>query len=58
MKTGQRYCVLVVLLAQMAVYLTGNYIYDPIAGIIVGLILGFLAIILIKKITGTSLVNH
>lgn len=41
--------VLVVLLAQMAVYLTGNYIYDPIAGIIVGLILGFLAIILIKK---------
>ncbi len=41
--------VLVVLLAQGLVYFTGNYIYDPIAGIIVGLILGFLAIILIKK---------
>lgn len=41
--------VLVVLLAQGLVYLTGNYIYDPIAGIIVGLILGFLAVILIKK---------
>jgi zinc transporter 9 len=41
--------VLVVLIAQGLVYFTGNYIYDPIAGIIVGLILGFLAIILIKK---------
>lgn len=41
--------VVVVLIAQVLVYLTGNYIYDPIAGIIVGLILGFLAIILIRK---------
>ncbi len=41
--------VLVVLIAQGLVYFTGNYIYDPIAGIIVGLILGFLAVILIKK---------
>jgi zinc transporter 9 len=41
--------VLVALSAQFLMHLTGNNIYDSIGGIIVGLILGFLAIILIIK---------
>ena len=41
--------VLVALLAQLLLYLTGNIFYDSIGGIIVGLILGFLAILLIVK---------
>ncbi len=41
--------VLVVLVAQFLEYITGNGVYDSIAGIIVSLILGFLAIILILK---------
>lgn len=41
--------VLVALSAQFLMHLTGNNIYDSIGGIIVGLILGFLAIILIVK---------
>lgn len=41
--------VLVALLAQFLTYYTKNHIYDSIGGIIIGLILGFLAIILIKK---------
>ncbi len=41
--------VLVALGAQALMYLTGNNIYDSIGGIIVGFILGFLAIILIIK---------
>jgi len=41
--------VLVALSAQFLVHITGNNIYDSIGGIIVGLILGFLAIILIIK---------
>lgn len=41
--------VVVVLVAQFLIYFTGNGIYDSIAGIIVGLILGFLAVILIVK---------
>ena len=41
--------VLVVLLSQFLIYTTGNGIYDSIGGIIVGFILGFLAIILIVK---------
>ncbi|MFA6392911.1 MAG: cation diffusion facilitator family transporter [Candidatus Paceibacterota bacterium] len=41
--------VLVALLAQGLMYMTGNSTYDSIGGIIVGLILGFLAIILIIK---------
>jgi zinc transporter 9 len=35
--------------AQILMYFTGNYIYDSIGGIIIGCILGFLAIILIMK---------
>ena len=41
--------IIVVLIAQYLIYITGNGIYDSIAGIIVGLILGFLAVILIAK---------
>lgn len=41
--------VLIALAAQWMTYITGNIIYDAIGGIIVGLILGFLAIILIIK---------
>lgn len=51
--------VLVALIAQFAIYLSGNPVYDAIAGIIIGFILGLLAIILIKKnhgyIVGKSL---
>jgi zinc transporter 9 len=41
--------VLIALSAQWMTYVTGNVVYDAIGGIIVGLILGFLAIILIIK---------
>jgi len=41
--------VLVALLAQFLMYFTGNNIYDSIGGIIIALILGFLAVILIIK---------
>jgi zinc transporter 9 len=41
--------VLVALTAQFLMYFTGNNIYDGIGGIIVGLILGFLAVLLIVK---------
>lgn len=41
--------VLIALVAQAITYLTGNIIYDAIGGIIVGLILGVLAVILIIK---------
>lgn len=41
--------VLVALAAQFLMHFTGNNIYDGIGGIIVGLILGFLAVILIVK---------
>lgn len=41
--------VLVALAAQFLMHFTGNDMYDGIGGIIVGLILGFLAIILIVK---------
>lgn len=41
--------VLVALFAQGLMYMTGNSTYDSIGGIIVGLILGFLAVILIIK---------
>lgn len=41
--------VLVALIAQGLMYVTGNNIYDSVGGIIVGLILGFLAILLIIK---------
>ena len=41
--------VLVVLLAQLLIFLTKNNFYDAVGGIIVGLILGFLAIVLIVK---------
>lgn len=41
--------VIVALVAQFLMYFTGNNTYDSIGGIIVGLILGFLAIILIVK---------
>ncbi|MFZ2205042.1 MAG: cation diffusion facilitator family transporter [Minisyncoccia bacterium] len=41
--------VLVALLAQFLMYLTGNNVFDAIGGIIIGLILGFLAVLLIKK---------
>ncbi len=41
--------VLVVLFTQFLIYMTGNGIYDSVGGIIVGLILGFLAVILITK---------
>ncbi len=41
--------VFVALLAQLLMYLTSNNVFDSISGIIIGLILGFLAILLIKK---------
>lgn len=41
--------VLVALTAQFIMHFTGNNVYDSIGGIVVGLILGFLAIILIVK---------
>lgn len=41
--------IIVVLLGQYVIYITGNGIYDSVAGIIVGFILGFLAVILIAK---------
>ena len=41
--------VFVALMAQGLMYMTGNNVYDSIGGIIVGLILGFLAVILIIK---------
>lgn len=41
--------VLVVLFAQFLMFLTKNNFYDSIGGIIIGLILGFLAILLIIK---------
>lgn len=41
--------VIVALAAQFLMHFTGNNIYDSIGGIIVGLILGFLAVILIVK---------
>ena len=41
--------VLVALSSQLLVYFTQNNIYDSIGGIIIGLLLGFLAILLIKK---------
>jgi zinc transporter 9 len=41
--------VLVALFAQFLTHLTGNTIYDGVGGIIVGLILGFLAMLLIVK---------
>jgi zinc transporter 9 len=41
--------VIVALIAQFLIYFTGNSVYDSIGGIIIGLILGFLAIILIIK---------
>jgi zinc transporter 9 len=41
--------VLVALFAQLLMYLTKNNFYDSIGGIIIGLILGFLAILLIIK---------
>ncbi len=41
--------ILVALTAQVLMHFTGNNIYDSMGGIIVGLILGFLAIILIVK---------
>lgn len=41
--------VFVALTAQLLMYLTDNNVYDSIGGIIIGLILGFLAVLLIKK---------
>lgn len=41
--------VIIALLAQVATKITGNIIYDAVGGIFVGLVLGFLAIILIIK---------
>lgn len=41
--------VLVALSAQGLMYITGNNTYDAVGGIVVGLILGFLAVILIIK---------
>lgn len=41
--------VLIALLAQWITYITGDMTYDAIGGIIVGFILGFLAVILIMK---------
>lgn len=41
--------VLVALSAQFLMHFTGNSIYDGIGGIVVGLILGFLAVLLIVK---------
>lgn len=41
--------VIIALISQLMLYITGNHIYDGIGGIIVGLILGILAIVLIMK---------
>lgn len=41
--------VIIALLAQWLTYTTGNNVYDAIGGIVIGSILGFLAIILIIK---------
>ncbi|MEY2671967.1 MAG: hypothetical protein RL687_384 [Candidatus Parcubacteria bacterium] len=41
--------VLIALASQFMLYLTGNHVYDGIGGIIVGLILGILAVVLIMK---------
>ncbi len=41
--------VLVALVAQVLMYTTGNTVYDSVGGLVVGLILGFLAVILIVK---------
>lgn len=41
--------VIIALLAQWLTYITGNNVYDAIGGIVIGSILGFLAIILIIK---------
>ena len=54
--------IIVVLFAQFLIYVTGNTIFDSIAGIIVSLILGFLAVVLILKnyqyIIGKSLTEE
>ncbi len=41
--------VLIALLAQWLTYITGNVLYDAVGGIVIGSILGFLAIVLIIK---------
>ncbi|MDQ3076343.1 MAG: cation diffusion facilitator family transporter [bacterium] len=41
--------VIIALLAQTATYLTGDILYDAIGGMLVGLVLGFLAVVLIIK---------
>lgn len=41
--------VLIALIAQWLTYTTGDVLYDAVGGIIVGLVLGFLAIVLIIK---------
>jgi zinc transporter 9 len=41
--------VVVAMIAQYVSFVTGNYMYDAIGGILIGLILGILAIILITK---------
>lgn len=41
--------VVVALIAQLLIFFTGNFVYDSIGGIIIGLILGVLAVILIRK---------
>jgi len=41
--------VLIALLAQWVTYITGYIVFDAVGGIVIGLILGVLAIILIKK---------
>ena len=41
--------VIVALVAQFLTHFTGNNIYDSIGGIVVGLVLGFLALLLIVK---------
>jgi len=41
--------VFIALLAQWVAYITGNAGYDAVGGILVGLILGFLAVVLIMK---------
>jgi len=41
--------VLVALASQVLMHITGNNVYDSVGGIIVGLILGFLAVLLIVK---------